>query len=466
MESPSAQRIAARDVLAFAAVCLAPLTAAMSLGFTSPALTTMTGEAAGLPPAEAVPPGLLVFHGGEDSEAASWFSALVNLGALLGALGGGYLRQEAGLPAVLRAAAVFVGGGMALVAIGNSEAELCLARVVVGLGVGLQSISAPALIAELAPPRLRGVLGTFNSMAILLGVLIAFLFGGLVFRAGSEGQFCNWRRLAYFISLMSAALLVGSFALRPAQRDRSPTEVASTQVPLLQQLKTHRKLFLAGLVPMVWQQLSGINSVVFFGQTLLADAGIQNHNAIGATVLLVQLLGVTCIAAPLVERVGRRPLLVVSALGMSLGGAALAFCLQYLHGSWLAVIALYAYVLAFAVGLGPVPWLLLPELGLPLRVRIAAASLATAANWGCSFLVTGPPNLALERACGTAGSYLVLSLSCLLGAVLMWLVVPETRFLQSEVTGRFRLECQDQPDLAERSSVSNGQTASFSVSRS
>lgn len=354
-----------------------------------------------------VPASLAVFTGPGGTEAASWFSALVNIGALIGSLGGAYLREQVGLASVLRIASVLLGGGMAWVAAAHSVGQLCSARVFIGLGVGLQSVAAPASIALLAPQHLRGVLGTLNAAAILFGVLVAFVLGGLVFRAGQDREFCDWRVLAAFTSALAASLFAGSFflQLRSEQactsRQTPPSDSAFTrnelEEPLWKQLVQHRNLLLAGLIPMVWQQLSGINSVIFFGQNLLEGAGLKDSSLIGATVILVQLLGVAFIAVPLVERAGRRPLLIASALGMGIGAIALSLCLRFANGSWISVVPLYLYVLAFSVGLGPVPWLLLPELHLPARVRMTAASVATASNWACSFLVTGPPLQACVR---------------------------------------------------------------------
>merc|ERR1712087_489600 len=120
--------------------------------------------------------------------------------------------------------------------------------------------------------------------------------------------------------------------------------------------------------------------------------------------------------------------LLISTAGLSLSAGLLVFFLRLQSPPALAVVgSLGGYVLSFAIGLGPVPWLLLPELGLPSHLRARAASVATASNWGCSFIVTGPPLEAVKAAWGLSGSFLLFGIVCLLGMVLIALLVPETR---------------------------------------
>jgi len=184
---------------------------------------------------------------------------------------------------------------------------------------------------------------------------------------------------------------------------------------------------LAGLVPMVWQQLSGVNAVIFFGQSILQAGGVGGANLLGVGVIAVQLAGIV-LAASIIEVLGRRPLLLGSCMGMAVGAGSLAFFLWLPRPPAVGVVgALCVYVLAFSLGLGPVPWLLLPELDLPKKVRVTLASIATAANWACSFAVTGPPLVCLQSVCGLPGVFAVFSGICALGTVLIALLVPETK---------------------------------------
>lgn len=445
-------RSAVWDVAIAVTACLVPLIAAMSLGFTSPALDTMKGVKDGKD--VAVPNGLAVFVGQEDM--AAWFSSLINVGALAGALGGAFAVQVAGLRGSMQLTALLLGGGWLAIAVSRTPAVLCGFRVVIGLGCGLQSVAVPMFIAEVSPPNLRGTLGTLNAAFILLGVVVVDAVGGLIF-TDSRG-FCMWNTLSMFIAVC-AAILFGLLMVLPEPRrptwcgrllslvkpetaqstpNQSPEHLSSRASVDFESSPTAQaafsaasdvepwKLAVAGLVPMCWQQLSGMNFVIFFDQSILSTAGVGAVNILGPSVFAVQLLGIG-VAAALIERLGRRPLLLISTGGMAVAGGALGLLLRLPKPSSVLVIAgLYSYVVFFAIGLGPVPWLLLPELGLAKRQRARLASIATAANWGCSFIVTGPPLQTLVDQWGLSGAFFLFGVVCLLGFVLMALVVPET----------------------------------------
>lgn len=428
--------------VAYAAItCFAPLVAAMSLGFTSPALETMEGEVPFAGSVRHPPPQLVVF--GDCRECLSWFSSLVNCGALAGALLGAPLCKQVGQRNVLRIAALLMGGAWSWMSTVSSPWQLCTLRVPIGVGVGLQSVAAPSLIASVSPPHLRGALGTANAAAILLGVMAVGSLGGSVARAGPQGEFCQWRHLSIWVACSAVLVLAATMVLpkpAPPAAELSPVNVSIVSngiAPVLElaeatssswvQRRHHRRLAVAGLVPMLWQQLSGINTIVFFGQGLLASAGVQNYNLLGVLVMGAQLSGIA-VAACLIERVGRRPLLLLSVTGMAIASACLAVLLQMHHPPGVLIVgALGGYAFLFSVGLGPVPWLLLPELGLPRDLGLKLASFATACNWACSFAVTGPPLAYLEAHFGLSGAFAVFSSISFIGAILIAGLVPETR---------------------------------------
>mmetsp|Transcript_48206 Transcript_48206/g.153873 ORF Transcript_48206/g.153873 Transcript_48206/m.153873 type:complete len:459 (+) Transcript_48206:75-1451(+) len=417
----------ARGALQAVLACGAPLVAAMSLGFTSPALETMAGRAVVGGSAREVPRELVALA---SPGAASCFSAVINVGALLGAAAGGRLCSALGRRGALQLSAALIAGCWAWAGLAASALQLCMARALMGLGVGLQSVATPGLIAEVAPRRLRGTLGTANAAAVLLGAGLVQLAGGCLrfCRAGPEDEFCRWRRLAGLVGLSALLALAATLLLPPAPGlgfAASPPASPCTPQPGAARRLGPRRLALAGLVPMAWQQLSGINAVVFFGQDILALAGLRSPGVLGPSVFGVQLAGVA-LAAVTVERLGRRPLLIGSAGGMAAAAGSLALLLRFRTPPWAGVLgSLYAYVFLFSMGLGSVPWLLLPELGLPEAWRLWVASLATATNWACSFLVTATLGT-LEAACGLSGAFGTFAALCLSGAALIALLVPET----------------------------------------
>jgi MFS transporter, SP family, galactose:H+ symporter len=177
------------------------------------------------------------------------------------------------------------------------------------------------------------------------------------------------------------------------------------------------------------QQITGINTVIYYAPTIFKFAGFSSASvAILASVGVVNVV-FTVVAMQLIDRVGRRPLLLVSLAGMALSliVLGLAFSLPQLSGAkgWIAVASLMAYVGSFAVGLGPVFWLVLSEI-YPLRIRGRAMSVGTAANWGAN-LVVALSFLTLTQVMGkaaTVGLYGAVSIG---GWLFAFFLVPETK---------------------------------------
>jgi len=266
-------------------------------------------------------------------------------------------------------------------------------------------------------------------MSITLGVLVIQALGGNVFRSGDNGEFCAWRPLALLITCICVlALLLMSLVLPiPKTIPGSPLNSPIAAIDIAPK-KDWPKLAAVGFLAMILQNLCGLGTLIFFGQGLLADAGIHAANALGSTIPAVQLVGIAC-SAFLVDRVGRRQLLIVSSIGMALAALSFGFFVRD-KSSVRAVpvmLSLYAYISFFAIGVGPVPWLLLPELGLPDHLRIRLASTATASNWFANFCVTGPPLIFTTKAVGISGLFYIFGGICLAASFLFIFLVPSTR---------------------------------------
>jgi SP family galactose:H+ symporter-like MFS transporter len=179
------------------------------------------------------------------------------------------------------------------------------------------------------------------------------------------------------------------------------------------------------------QQVTGINTVIYYAPTILRSAGLSSSSAailasVGVGIINVAL---TLVAMQLLDRVGRRPLLLGGLAGMTvcLGLLGLAFSLPQLSGSlgWIAVIGLMAYVGSFAVGLGPVFWLILSEI-YPLRVRGRAMSIGTIANWGAN-LIVALTFLTLTQWLGQAATFWLYGVISIAAWIFSFLLVPETK---------------------------------------
>jgi sugar porter (SP) family MFS transporter len=381
-------------------------------------------------------------------------TSLLLIGAMAGALIAGRLAGRIGRrPTIMITAVVFV-LGVLLAAFTPTFPVLLIARVVIGLAVGSASMSVPLYIGEIAPPRLRGGLVSLNQLAITLGILISYLVD---YGLSSSG---NWRLMFGLAALPAVLLFAGILTqrespywliehgrdgearsvlarLRPA--GEIDQEIAEIRDIIGQGRAGFRELFsrtvkpalLVGVGMAVFQQVTGINTVIYYAPSLLHDAGLGASSALLANVGIGAVnVVMTIVAIRLLDRSGRRPLLIRGSAGMAVGmiAAALAFTGgTHLTGARaaVAIAALVVYTGSFAIGLGPVFWLLISEI-YPQRIRGTAMSVASLANWGANFVVT-ISFLTLLSAIGGTG---VFSLFAFLTLVAVWFFVrrvPETK---------------------------------------
>ena len=378
----------------------------------------------------------------------------VLLGSLVGAMLGGILADRLGRRRLLIITAVVFGLGAIGAALAPDTAWLIAARVVAGTAIGIASFVAPLYISEIAPVEIRGKLVSINQVALTSGIVISYLIDYAF--AGSQA----WRWMfalavipaaAFGVGLMfipnSPRWLVGCGHVDQAravlQRIRGPEQVESELTAIrhsVAQQKEHwsellgpllRPAMIVGVGLAIAQQITGINTVIYYAPTIFKFAGLSSASvailaSVGVGVVNVVL---TVVAMQLIDRVGRRPLLLVSLAGMALGlfVLGLAFSLPQLSGSlgWIAVASLMVYVGSFAVGLGPVFWLILSEI-YPLRIRGRAMSVGTVANWSAN-LIVALSFLTLTQVLGKPATfwlYGIVSVGSWLFAVFL---VPETK---------------------------------------
>jgi len=423
------------------------------------------------------------------SATADLWSSIVNVGCMVGALAGARVLDACGRRgALIYVAGPLYAGAWLLTAKAHDSGTLIAARVVLGAGVGVCSVAVPVYIAETAPVSLRGALGAANQLAVTIGIFLVYLFGllephaSLSYACGAkqEGMARGaWRRLALVGAFLGGALsAVGSLLpespvwlqrrgrsaaaadalrrLRGGDADRAAAELAKLADASnggddegMSVSDVARALFsksgdaavraplLVAMVVMVCQQFSGINAVIFFSGTILNSAGMANQDLGGAIVMGIQVVatGISCL---LMDRAGRRPLLIGSLGGMALaaGTMSLYFALRPACPPWVALGALVVYIVSFSLGLGPIPWLLMAEI-LPARARGVAASAATLLNWTCSFVVT-ETFADLVQWIEPAGAFLVFAGVCVAGCGYVLVAVPETKGLQlAEVEALF-----------------------------
>ncbi len=377
-------------------------------------------------------------------------------GAVAGALFGGWLADRFGRrPIILGAAVIFVIGAVGT-AVTPTVSWLIAGRVVVGLAIGVASLIAPMYIAEIAPPAIRGTLVSINQLALVSGILVAYLVDYAL--AGAEA----WRWMFALAAFPAAVLAIGMLFLPESPRwliahDRldqgrqvltriragktaeTEREIAVIRSGIAQQPRgwdeiRHpgvRPALLVGVLLALFQQLTGINTVIYYAPTIFQYAGITSSSAAILATVGVGVINVltTIVAVRLIDRIGRRPLLLVSLAGMtvSLVALGLAFRSPSTGGAvgWFAAVSLAVYIASFAVGLGPVFWLLISEI-YPLSVRGVGMSLATVVNWVTNLLVA-LTFLTLIDHLGKPGTFWLYASISVVAVVFSILFVPETK---------------------------------------
>jgi sugar porter (SP) family MFS transporter len=382
--------------------------------------------------------------------------AAVPIGAVGGAAIAGPAADRYGRRLmILAAAAVFIVGALASAAAPDVEV-LVGARVVIGVAIGLASAAAPVYISEVAPPESRGRLVSFFQLAVTIGILVAYLVG-LAFDH-SEG----WRWMLGLGCVPALALAFGmlrmpqsprwlvmtgdDFAARatlakirvddPDTIDREIGEIKATidakpgaWSDLLEPVVKAALTVGVGLA--VLQQITGINTVIYYAPTIVEFTGVNSSAgsilaAVGVGVINVAF---TVLALRLLDRAGRRTLLMIGVSGMSISLFTLG--LAFLGGggstfdSVLAIVSLMVFVASFAISLGPIFWLLNAEI-YPLKVRSKAAGVGTMANWTFNFIVS-LTFLLLIDALGRSGAFWFYGAVGLLTLAFCWFLVPETK---------------------------------------
>ncbi len=369
--------------------------------------------------------GLSVFSQG-------WVVSILLLGCIVGAACSGTLADRWGRRTALQLSAVIFIVGAVLLGHCPSYAMLLMGRLLSGLGVGIASVVTPLYIAEISPAERRGTYVTLYQLAVTIGILVCFVVGFLLADSG------NWRlmfMLGGLPALLQSLLLFGAVE-SPAwlgnknsrkQAPQTTTPEASTASLLA---NAHfRRLLLLGLILSIFQQISGINAVIYYAPKIFSLAGFSSaSSAIGAS-LAVGVFNVlaTLVSVYAMDRLGRRPLLLIGSGGMTLSLAMLAgtFMLDSPLTATLSVLSLMAYVGFFAIGLGPITWVLLAEL-YPLAIRGKAMTIALFANWGVNYLVS-LSFLSLIDHGGTVGTFLTFALISLGAFCFVFWCIPETK---------------------------------------
>lgn len=387
-----------------------------------------------------------------------FMTAAVPLGALVAASVAGPITDRFGRRSVLMAAAtLFTVGALGAAGV-DTVTLLVIARFVLGIAIGMAAVAAPLYIAECAPLESRGAMVSTYQLAITVGILASYLTGVVIDDETAKGM---WR-IMFGLGIVPGVLFLAGLALLPesprwlVRRDR-PTQARASLARLrgtgadvdgevaemVRSVKAElnqpvgygallepavRPALIVGVGLFFLQQLSGINAVIYYAPDIFAHAGFDSGKTqIFATIGVgVVNVATTVLAMFLIDRLGRRPLLVIGFLGAAITMLVIALGVVFPNAvpSWLIIAMLLLYIASFAVAIGPLPHLLMSEI-FPLRVRGPGMSTASLSNWGFNFLVVFAFPLMLAGP-GLAFTFTVFAVICLGGIVFTLTRVPET----------------------------------------
>ncbi len=324
-------------------------------------------------------------------------------------------------------------------------------RIVGGVGVGLASAICPMYIAEIAPSEIRGKLVSCNQFAIIFGMLVVYFVNYLIKDGMTEEVLLadGWRYM--FVSEAVPAALFGLllFLVPETPRYLAMTRQDAKALHVLEKVngaerakriladikvvtseRTEKLLtygvtvIVVGVLLSVFQQAIGINAVLYYAPRIFEKIGGGGDGMMQTVVMGVVNILFTLVAIFTVEKMGRKPLLIIGSIGMAVGAFSVAFCDEYQVGGLLPVASIIVYAAFFMMSWGPICWVLISEI-FPNTIRGQAVAIAVAFQWIFNYLVSSTFPAMYEFS--PVFAYGLYGVMCVLAALFVWKMVPETK---------------------------------------
>ncbi|XP_054466980.1 solute carrier family 2, facilitated glucose transporter member 8 [Anoplopoma fimbria] len=432
---------------------LGPMSFGFVLGYSSPAIPELTRIA---------DPRLRL-----SADQASWFGSIVTVGAAVGGLLGGWMVQKIGRKLSLMFCSLPFVFGFTIIIAAQNVWMLYVGRVLTGLASGVTSLVVPLYISEMAHERVRGTLGSCVQLMVVLGIMGAYL----------AGLYLDWRWLAICSSIPPTLLMVcmcfmpetprfllsqgkrreAEEALRFLRGPDAPVEWECARIEescdeqgsgfQMSDLKDPGvyKPLVIGVMLMVFQQMTGINAIMFYAENIFEQAHFKDSDLASVIMGLIQVV-FTGVAALIMDRAGRKILLIISGVAMAISTTGFGFYFYLISKqngtvsldiqsqagvephtdlAWLALASIAIFISGFALGWGPIPWLIMSEI-FPSKVRGVASAACVLTNWSMAFIVTKTFQDMMSLL-SSAGTFWLFSSMCMLNLLFTIAFIPETK---------------------------------------
>ncbi|KAG2596391.1 hypothetical protein PVAP13_5KG157607 [Panicum virgatum] len=357
----------------------------------------------------------------------SVFGSILTIGAMLGAIVSGTVADCVGRRCTMAISDILCILGYLLITFSQNFWWLDIGRVSIGCGIGLLSYVVPVYISEITPKNLRGGFATVNQFMICCGASLAYVLG----------TFITWRTLAIIGVAPCLLQLVGLLVTPESPRWLARFGHPGAFEAELQKLRgkgadisEEAEEIKVGVGLMVLQQFGGVNAICFYASEIFVSAGFSSGNT-GMLAMVAVQIPMTGLGVLLMEKAGRRPLLMVSAAGTCLGCLLVGFSFLAKEHHWgkdlnilLALAGILTFGGSFSLGMGGIPWVIMSEI-FPINMKGAAGSLVTLVSWLGSWIVSYAFNFLLVW--NSYGTFFIFASICGLTVLFVERLVPETK---------------------------------------
>ncbi len=394
------------------------------------------------------------------------------LGCIIGGIAAGWISDQFGRKKALILSAVLflisaIGSMYPEIGVGGFGAMgdgamtlFIIYRIIGGVGVGIASMNSPLYISEIAPATIRGRLVSLNQLAIVFGMVVVYFVNYLIALQGDEAWLntIGWRYM-FGSEIVPATLFLIFLLFVPEtprwlvmnnreddaigvlgklfSAEKGKDVLGDIKKSILSDEKGSLLAFgslviIVGVLLSAFQQFIGINSVLYYAPSIFKSMGMKMEASMITTILVgVVNFAFTIIAIFTVDRFGRKPLMLIGAIGMGVCMLVLGTSFYALAGPGLKLTCMIGYMAGFAMSWGPVTWVLLSEM-YPNKIRSWAMSIAVAAQWICNWIVsqTFPmmkDSTYLKETFNNGFPYWVYGVMCIIAALIVWKLVPETK---------------------------------------